>query len=486
MAFFMVKYFVIWKLQLNLVKNKHMKMNILARSYSISFFFILTIATNLRGQDQDNPWLISFGVNTVDYSSTNVSGMVSKTGESTQWFDEFFNVRANQNYIKAPTKLSIGRYLNENFNIELSASINKITKMGSFKVPESISYLAFDVNLNYDIHKIIGESTWFNPYAIMGGGANLLDSDKTLTLNAGLGTKLWTFNKVGFKMQTIYKHNFSGSYPHFQHSISLIYKFGGYDEDNDGVYDKDDKCPEVFGLAEFNGCPDSDEDGIQDSEDACPTVFGVMTLNGCPDSDGDGVTDKKDRCPYVKGASKHGGCPDTDGDGIIDLRDACPKRPGPASNKGCPEIDSDDDGIIDKLDKCKFEVGTVENSGCPDIKKDLEAKLTEIAGSILFVSGTDRYYKKYEIQLNQIADLMKKYNNLKFQIQGHTDNVGPENANYKLSLKRVNRILNFLVSKGINQFNLNVVGFGETVPIATNDTAEGRAKNRRVEIRILN
>ncbi len=461
-------------------------MNILAKNYLIPLFLFLTITLNLRGQDQDNPWIISFGVNTVDYSATNVSGMISDSGESTKWFEGFFKVRANHNYIKAPTKLSVGRYLNESFNMELSASVNKITKMGSFSVAESISYVAFDLNLNYDLNKVIGESEWFDPYTIMGVGANLLDSDKTFTLNSGFGTKLWTFNKVGFKMQTVYKHNFKGSHPHFQHSISLIYKFGGYDEDNDGVYDKDDKCPEVFGLAEFNGCPDSDEDGIQDSEDACPTVFGVAALKGCPDSDGDGVTDKKDRCPYVKGAPKHNGCPDTDGDNIIDIRDACPTRPGPISNRGCPELDSDGDGVIDKLDKCKFEAGVPENKGCPDIKKDLEAKLTEIAGSILFVSGTDRYYSKYEIQLNQIADLMKKHNNLKFQIQGHTDNVGPEDVNHKLSLERVNKILNFLVSKGINQFNLNVIGFGETVPIATNDTPEGRAKNRRVEIRILN
>jgi hypothetical protein len=69
----------------------------------------------------------------------------------------------------------------------------------------------------------------------------------------------------------------------------------------DGIYDKDDACPDVAGLKEFNGCPDTDGDGIQDSADACPDVFGLAALNGCPDTDGDGVADKDDACPDVFG-----------------------------------------------------------------------------------------------------------------------------------------------------------------------------------------
>ncbi len=81
---------------------------------------------------------------------------------------------------------------------------------------------------------------------------------------------------------------------------------------------------------------------------------------------------------------------------------------------------------------------------------------------------------------------MKLHEDLKFQIQGHTDNRGSEQTNLKLSLYRVNKVLNYLVSKGVDQFNLKVKGFGETMPIASNDTQEGRAKNRRVEVKIIN
>jgi outer membrane protein OmpA-like peptidoglycan-associated protein len=470
-----------------------MKMNNLSKNF-LFIAVILMCVSNLNAQDKDNPWIIGFGLNAVDFYPTNINGMVSSNGVPTKWYDQFFNLTDHYNYISAPTKLSVGRYLNESFSVEIAGSINKISKVGTFKLNESVSYLALDVNANYNINKIIGNTKWFNPYAIAGAGFNAKGNDASnkiqfknhVSFNSGLGAKIWFQKKLGFKIQTVYKHFFNDkSFPHFQHSASIIYKFGGYDEDNDGVYDKDDKCPEVFGLAEFEGCPDTDGDGVEDSKDECPNVFGVKELKGCPDIDGDGVADKMDACPYVKGLPQNNGCPDTDGDGIIDQRDACPNNPGPASNKGCPETDTDGDGIIDKLDKCKFEPGTINNNGCPDITKDLERKLTELARNILFVSNSDVFYSKYDTQLDEIADLMKKYHNLKFQIQGHTDSIGSEESNLQLSLKRVNKVLNYLVSKGVNQFNLNVKGFGESVPIDTNETAEGRAKNRRVEIKII-
>ncbi|SDX63292.1 Outer membrane protein OmpA [Lutibacter oricola] len=440
------------------------------------FLFVTVFSFNGNCQDKDNPWLIGFGVNAVDHYSANKKDI-----------GKFFDYK-NYNYIKAPSKLSLARYLSPSFNVELSGSINKITKNRYVKAIASDKYIAIDANAIYDANKIIGETGWFDPYLLGGFGFNYENSESAISYNGGAGAKLWFTDKFGAKVQTVLKY-FTGdsNYRHFQHSASLIYKFGGYDEDNDGVYDKNDKCPSVFGLAEFNGCPDSDDDGIQDSEDKCPNVFGLASLAGCPDADGDGVTDKEDRCVYIKGIAKHGGCPDSDGDGIIDQRDACPTKSGPLSNKGCPELDTDGDGVVDKYDKCKFEKGVLSNNGCPkvNVKKNLEKKLTELASSILFKSGSDVFYKQYESNLNQIAELMSGYKDLKFQIQGHTDSQGAEEANLDLSRKRVNKVLNYLVTRGVNQLNLNVKGFGESMPIATNETAEGRAANRRVEIKII-
>lgn len=469
-----------------------MKMKVLYKVWVlISLFFLISI--NAQSQDKNNPWVIGFGVNAVDFYPTNINGMKSENGIPTKWFDQFFNLNKHYNYIAAPSVLSLSRYLNESLNMDFSISVNKITELGSITLNNSVSYLAFDANLNYNINKIIGYNKWFEPFAIGGIGFNIKGANQNVlpfknyaSFNSGLGAKIWFNERLGIKGQSVYKHFFNdGSYPHFQHSISIIYKFGGYDEDNDGIYDREDKCPEVFGLKQFNGCPDTDGDGISDAEDVCPTVFGVKALDGCPDADNDGVTDLKDKCPYVKGVVNLDGCPDTDNDGIADQYDACPTVAGPQSNNGCPEPDTDGDGVIDKVDKCKFEAGPASNNGCPIFEIDLEKRLSELANSILFLSGSDQYYSQFEAELDEIAELMKKHNNLKFQIQGHTDNIGSAESNLKLSLRRVNTILNYLVSKGVNQFNLKVKGFGESMPITTNDTPDGRAKNRRVEIKII-
>ena len=470
-----------------------MKMNNLYKYTLIALsFFLLT--KNTYSQEKEKPWVIGIGLNAVDFYPTNINGMLSEDGVPTKFFDQFFNLKKHYNYIAAPSKISVSRYLNESFNLDFSISINKITKLGSIDLTNSVSYLAFDLNSNYNINKITGPIKNFEPIIIGGIGYNIKKASDNvaqpfkngISFNGGLGAKIWFNESFGIKIQSVYKHFFNNySYPHFQHSISLIYKFGNKDEDNDGISDDDDKCPQVYGLKQFDGCPDTDQDGIQDSEDECPTVYGIKTLNGCPDADNDGVADYKDKCPYLKGVPEANGCPDTDGDGVADQYDACPTEVGPKSNNGCPELDTDGDGVLDKVDKCKFDVGPASNNGCPLIDVNLEKKLSELASSILFISGTDQYYHKFQKQLDEIAELMKQHKNLKFQIQGYTDNTGSEELNLKLSLSRVNAILNYLVSKGVNQFNLQVKGFGESMPIATNETAEGRAKNRRVVIKIV-
>ena len=107
------------------------------------------------------------------------------------------------------------------------------------------------------------------------------------TLNGNLGLRYWFNEKLGVEVQTMYKHAFEDYIPkHFQHSVGLVFKFGGTDTDNDGIYDQDDACPEEAGLEMFNGCPDSDNDGIQDSKDDCPNTPGLAEFNGCPDSMG--------------------------------------------------------------------------------------------------------------------------------------------------------------------------------------------------------
>jgi outer membrane protein OmpA-like peptidoglycan-associated protein len=138
------------------------------------------------------------------------------------------------------------------------------------------------------------------------------------------------------------------------------------DSDKDGVADKDDECPDMPGLPQFKGCPDSDGDGIPDKDDACPEVAGIPQFNGCPDTDGDGIPDKDDACPDKAGPAKWNGCPDSDGDGIPDHLDACPNEPGIPELQGCPDKDRDKDGVPDGIDECPDEKGFASLNGCPD------------------------------------------------------------------------------------------------------------------------
>ncbi len=142
------------------------------------------------------------------------------------------------------------------------------------------------------------------------------------------------------------------------------------DTDSDGVEDSKDACPTVAGDKAFNGCPDTDKDGIEDSKDKCPTAAGLAQFEGCPDVDKDGIEDSKDECPTVAGITKYNGCPDTDGDGLADNKDLCPTEAGVLENKGCPYKDKDGDGLLDKDDKCPDVAGPKENNGCPLTDKD--------------------------------------------------------------------------------------------------------------------
>ncbi|MBK9355622.1 MAG: OmpA family protein [Bacteroidetes bacterium] len=260
------------------------------------------------------------------------------------------------------------------------------------------------------------------------------------------------------------------------------------DTDNDGIIDLYDACPTEFGIATFNGCPDTDGDGTRDSEDSCPEEFGLLALGGCPDSDEDGIPNAKDLCPFEKGISKLGGCPerpiDTDGDGIVDINDNCPTIFGVKENNGCPEIDTDKDGIADKTDQCPYEAGPLSNGGCPIKEVVAEIKEKIELNSLNFETGKTAINNKSKEILDKLIEILKKNPTYKVSIIGHTDNIGNEDFNVKLSLLRAKVVLDYLVLNKIDAKRINIEGNGSKQPIADNNTEEGRAKNRRSEIRI--
>ena len=257
------------------------------------------------------------------------------------------------------------------------------------------------------------------------------------------------------------------------------------DTDGDGIYDRDDACPEVAGLKEFKGCPDTDGDGIVDASDACPDAAGTVAMNGCPDTDGDGVADKEDSCPEVAGLKALKGCPDTDGDGTTDKDDKCPNIKGPKENAGCPWPDTDGDSVLDKDDKCPTEKGTVANNGCPEISQAAMNTLDGYAKTILFNTGKSSFQKQTLPVLKSIIAILKENPTAKFNIAGHTDSTGNAASNMVLSNERAAAVKNYLVSNGVAADRLSSNGYGDTQPLGDNSTDEGRASNRRVEVKYV-
>jgi OmpA-OmpF porin, OOP family len=258
------------------------------------------------------------------------------------------------------------------------------------------------------------------------------------------------------------------------------------DRDKDGVYDRDDKCPDVAGVAENMGCPsDRDKDGVVDADDKCPDVAGVAANKGCPaDRDGDGVYDIDDKCPDVRGVAANKGCPaDRDGDGIMDADDACPDLAGVAANKGCP-TDRDKDGVYDKDDRCPDVAGLASNGGCPELKAEDKKVLDLAVKNINFETNKAVITKESYKILDQVADILSRYNYYSVAIEGHTDSQGNDASNLSLSKSRAQACYDYLVKKGIAASRMGHQGYGETRPVATNDTAEGRRQNRRVEFHL--
>jgi len=238
--------------------------------------------------------------------------------------------------------------------------------------------------------------------------------------------------------------------------------------------------------------PDDDGDGVPNHLDKCPNTPAGVTVDavGCPvDTDGDGVPDYLDKCPDTpKGVEVDAkGCPlDSDGDGVPDYLDKCPDTPRgvKVDAKGCP-LDSDGDGVPDHLDECP---GTprgvpVDAKGCPLAGIVVHGDEWAVEGKILFAVNKADLKAEAKDLLSRAATFLKKNPQFVVEIQGHTDSTGPKAWNDTLSLERAESVMSYLVSAGIDASRMTAVGLGSSEPIATNDTAEGRHQNRRVDFK---
>ena len=443
------------------------------KNYLTVAFFSFTLLWNLNAQNASDPLAITVGTNAVNLS-------IEGNGSD----DEY-------GFATAFSYLQLSKYLGAGFSVDLAGTFNELSRESGAKE----LYTAIDLGTTLTPQK---HNLWnIDPSLSAGIGYADIENDDWLFAYLGAGLKYNLSSSLGLSVKLKYKTiakdldkllldgeafrsegNDGYDLNHFQALAGLTFSFGDGDTDGDGVKDSVDECPDVPGLENLNGCPDDDGDGIKNSADDCPLTAGIAALNGCPDADGDGVKDSDDKCPDVAGLASLDGCPDADGDGIQDDMDACPNEPGERKMRGCP--DADGDGVADKDDKCPTEAGPKSNSGCPLFPL-----------SMLEDYDINFELEKYNIdsedvqKLSTVIKVLLANKDAKISIEGHADNTGEESYNNPLSTNRAKSIYDYLVNVGISADNLSTKAFGESMPKATNETAEGRAINRRVEFVVV-
>jgi len=282
------------------------------------------------------------------------------------------------------------------------------------------------------------------------------------------------------------------------------------DSDGDGVPDTIDKCPNTPAGAKVDadGCPiDSDHDGVWDGIDKCPDtpVGATVDATGCPhDTDGDGVLDGIDKCPNTAPGTPVDatGCPlDSDKDGVPDNLDKCPNTPAgvQVDANGCPiEHDTDGDGVPDSRDRCPNTPpgSKVDQYGCillfeehavaPAAPGAPPARPTLILQGVNFQSGRSVLTTSSYAVLDQVAGSLVANPEIRIEIAGYTDSTGRRYLNLRLSMARAAAVRAYLARKGVSPMRMQARGYGASGYIAPNSTADGRAKNRRVELHKLN
>jgi len=398
-----------------------------------------------------------------------------------------------------------------NFGLGLFGGIGKVDGTDANK-PEfstAIDYLGLEATYTYALGKVVSpylslgySCLWFTPKNVATGTSF---STSQGAYNGEVGLRFMVSNALSLNVaggmlidnKDLIDGLKSGPKPDAAVTVTagISFYFGrNKDADGDGVPDYLDKCPNTPKGVQVDafGCPlDADGDGVPDYLDKCPNTPKGVTVDasGCPlDADGDGVPDYLDKCPNTPaGVTVDAtGCPlDADGDGVPDYLDKCPNTPkGVQVDKaGCP-LDSDGDGVPDYLDKCpNTPKGVqVDKNGCPIVKVEAPVKKLILKGDANFASGKADLLPAAYPTLDNLVTSMKSNPKQKWVIVGYTDDKGSNALNLKLSGKRAQAVVDYLVGKGINKSVLSTKAMGKANPVATNKTEEGRAQNRRVEI----
>ncbi|TVR83033.1 MAG: hypothetical protein EA409_03635 [Saprospirales bacterium] len=332
-------------------------------------------------------------------------------------------------------------------------------KASSITLPEiERNVNIFSVDLQGHLSPL-STSGYFHPYLVTGLGFVLMDGDDfSLALPAGLGTNIRINHRVDLNLELSYRIGLGSGLPgdSYQMAVGFIYNL------SDRPVEKPKTLPEL-------------------EAPATPKLL---------DSDGDGIPDIYDLAPGTTGKPEFLGGLDRDGDGIPDHLDKCPDQPGTAENKGCPDEEKEteviaiDDRRVEADDEPAEEVIEEQEEEVSDIPLEVQEVLNVAMRAVQFDLGRATLRPESFGILNQIADIMSEYPQYNLRISGHTDNIGSASNNQRLSEQRARSCFEYLASRGVSTSRMSFVGYGESRPIDTNETPQGRANNRRVEFNL--
>ena len=446
----------------------------------------LTVASTVFAQTTSNPWLIGVGAHGVNHAAAggqigNVFSTAFGSGDNGQLYN------LNNFTITPPlSKLTVARNINKYMVLDWQTSVGNVDnkRIGMGKE----FFLMTGLGLQFKFNGLWNEESWFDPYLRV--GANYMRHDYSgvafpltdtngdyysgfsfepstqrrrdhFTVATGLGSNFWLTKNFGLGVQGDYVStpvDKSDIANFWQASASLLFRFGNNDRDKDGILDKDDRCPDTPGLAEFKGCPDTDGDGVPDIDDQCPDVAGPVENQGCP-------------------------WPDTDGDGVVDKDDACPTVAGPAENQGCPWPDTDGDGILDKDDACPTVFGLKEYNGCPKPQTVIADEATGALKGIFFDFNKATIRTESSSKLDMASEIIKNSNGGTFLLTGETDKKGSDVYNLKLSRQRAAAVVNALEARGVSSNQLKSKGVGEANAVVPETATDAeRMTDRKVVV----
>ena len=418
----------------------------------------LTVASTVFAQTTSNPWLIGVGAHGVNHAAAggqigNVFSTAFGSGDNGQLYN------LNNFTITPPlSKLTVARNINKYMVLDWQTSVGNVDnkRIGMGKE----FFLMTGLGLQFKFNGLWNEESWFDPYLRV--GANYMRHDYSgvafpltdingqyyagfsegmastqrrkdhFTVSTGLGSNFWLTKNFGLGIQGDYVStpiDKSDVANFWQASASLLFRFGNNDRDKDGILDKDDRCPDTPGLAEFKGCPD------------------------------------------------------TDGDGVPDIDDQCPDVAGPVENQGCPWPDTDGDGILDKDDACPTVFGLKEYNGCPKPQTVIADEATGALKGIFFDFNKATIRTESSSKLDMASEIIKNSNGGTFLLTGETDKKGSDVYNLKLSRQRAAAVVNALEARGVSSNQLKSKGVGEANAVVPETATDAeRMTDRKVVV----